>query len=203
MNELTVVSLWRAEAADTTLKEMSRYVDRARREMPVPLLEATPLDIRAWVAAHEWQPGTKAFAIRSMRCFYSWMATAHLRDDDPTADIPLPVQVATAWRAAGDTVRKELLSGALTVRDRVMVEMLVGTGMRVAEAGSLKLGNVNVDAGTALVRKTKAQRPRTVPVMPRSMKALREYMIIRVQRDTNHDGLWITGDDDKEMALAE
>jgi site-specific recombinase XerD len=64
----------------------------------------------------------------------------------------------------------------LEQRDRAILELLYGTGIRVAEASSLDLTDVSLQQGTLLVRNGKGRKDRYVPIPTRAREALQLYL---------------------------
>lgn len=62
-----------------------------------------------------------------------------------------------------------------TIRDHVMLELMYSSGLRVSELVSLKLEDINLEAGFLKVL-GKGSKERVVPVHMRAMKKLKEYI---------------------------
>jgi len=61
-------------------------------------------------------------------------------------------------------------------RDRAILELLYGTGLRVSEASGLDLTDVNLKEATLLVRNGKGRKDRYVPIPSRAREALQMYL---------------------------
>ena len=73
----------------------------------------------------------------------------------------------------------------LTVRDLAFIELFYGSGLRLSELNALNLQDILLDAGWVMVQ-GKGNRQRQVPLTPKSVQALREYLPMRVaQADEN------------------
>jgi integrase/recombinase XerC len=68
----------------------------------------------------------------------------------------------------------------LGLRDRAILETLYSAGMRVSELTGLDLGDLDLDAGIALVR-GKGKRERLVLLGPKAKKAMRRWLEVREQ----------------------
>ncbi len=66
-------------------------------------------------------------------------------------------------------------SGPTAIRDYVMLELLYSSGLRVSELVSLKLEDVNLEAGFLKVL-GKGSKERVVPVNTRAIKKLKKYI---------------------------
>jgi len=61
-------------------------------------------------------------------------------------------------------------------RDRAILELLYGTGIRVSEASGLDLTDINLKEATLLVRNGKGRKDRYVPIPLRAREALQMYL---------------------------
>jgi integrase len=66
---------------------------------------------------------------------------------------------------------------------RMILLLLYGAGLRVGEALSLTLGDVDLQAAVLTIRNTKFNKTRLVPVGPDLQKALIGYVALRDQRE--------------------
>ncbi|HEY5373360.1 MAG TPA: tyrosine-type recombinase/integrase, partial [Polyangiaceae bacterium] len=64
------------------------------------------------------------------------------------------------------------------VRDATIIELLLGSGLRVSEACALKIGHVHLQDGSpaVFVRRGKGGRPRLVPISSRLASRLATYL---------------------------
>ena len=62
-------------------------------------------------------------------------------------------------------------------RDRALLEVLYGTGIRRAELRGLCLGDVDLEAGTLLIRQGKGSKDRIVPLGRKAQDALLMYLV--------------------------
>jgi len=67
---------------------------------------------------------------------------------------------------------------AKRVRDATIIELLLGSGLRVSEACALKIGHVHLQDGSpaVFVRRGKGGRPRLVPISSRLASRLTTYL---------------------------
>jgi len=73
-----------------TIYGRRRLLLRLAAALPVPLLAATPPMLTTWRQAMTHTPAVIAGYVSHARCFYTWAVLEGLRDDDPTARIPVP-----------------------------------------------------------------------------------------------------------------
>jgi integrase/recombinase XerC len=60
-------------------------------------------------------------------------------------------------------------------RDRAMLEVLYGSGLRISELVGLSLGDLDLDAGLVRVL-GKGNKERALPISPRTAKTLWRYL---------------------------
>ncbi len=79
-----------------------------------------------------------------------------------------------------------------TCRDRAIVELLYSSGLRLAELGSLNLGDLDFSDGTVTVT-GKGRKTRTVPVGKLAITALRQWLTARaLSAPQDHSALFIS-----------
>jgi len=65
---------------------------------------------------------------------------------------------------------------AFALRDRALLELLYGVGLRCAEAAAVKQVDLDLDLGTLLLRRVKRGQSRVVPLPPASLPHLSRYV---------------------------
>jgi site-specific recombinase XerD len=135
-------------------------------------------------AAHlgtlRYAPATAARKLSAVRGAYAWMRDRGMIDHDPAAHLPGPRRVRTlpAILSARETealLDRPAATSARALRDRALVELLYGSGLRASEACGLRLADVDLHEGTARVR-GKGGKERIVPVGGAAEDALRRYL---------------------------
>lgn len=123
---------------------------------------------------------SNARLLSSLRSFYRWALAESRTDRDPLADVRLPrvrpnlpdtLEEAEVERllAAPD------LSTDLGLRDRAMLEVLYGCGLRVSELVGLTVEAVNLRQGVVRVR-GKGDKDRLVPLGEEAVHWLSRYL---------------------------
>jgi integrase/recombinase XerC len=64
----------------------------------------------------------------------------------------------------------------LALRDRALLELLYGVGLRCSELAAVRLVDLDLGAGTLLVRRIKRGKPRVLPLPPTSLLHLARYV---------------------------
>ena len=151
------------------------------------LATATEADLHAFLAdrlAARRSPRTAARFLAAARSFYQRGVQTGALASDPTANVPSPRLGRPLPRSLSEEEVERLLkaprsddpAGApLEYRDRVMLELLYATGLRVTELVSLTVSAVNLRRGTAQVV-GKGAKERLVPVGEVALDWLARYL---------------------------
>lgn len=146
-------------------------------------------DLRAWLAARPPQsrdgqgraaPATVSRRISALRSFFGWMLGAELRPEDPTLGLKAPKVPRTTpdfldVDEAAAVVEAPAQEGWYLLRNRALLELLYGAGLRVSEAVGLDLAAVDLEE--RLVRVLgKGKKTRIVPFGPPCAEALAAWM---------------------------
>jgi integrase/recombinase XerD len=123
---------------------------------------------------------TIARRVASLRSFFRHLVLIGAADANPAADLDLPRRARRLPRVLSPSEVERLIDAAAgttprTLRDRALVELLYGAGLRVGEAVGLDKGGVDLDQ--RLVRTIgKGGKERVVPVGREAVEALRRYL---------------------------
>jgi len=125
-------------------------------------------------------PATIARRTAAARSFFGHLVLLGRRSDNPAAAIALPRKHRRLPRTLSPSEAERLIDAAAgssprALRDRALVELLYGAGLRVGEA--VGLGKTDVDLERRIVRATgKGSKERIVPVGRPAAEALRRYL---------------------------
>jgi integrase/recombinase XerD len=123
---------------------------------------------------------TIARRVAALRSFYRHQVLLGARSDNPAAELELPRRRRTLPRTLSPGEAERLIEAAAgttprSLRDRALVELLYGAGLRVSEAVGLERNGVDLDQ--RLVRCIgKGSKERVVPVGREAVEALRRYL---------------------------
>jgi integrase/recombinase XerD len=167
-----------------------RTVDAYRRDLAdlAAFLGETPAtasseQIEAWLAdlrGRGQAPSSIARRAAAARSFYRHLVALGVRSDNPAAEVDLPRRRARLPRSLSLSEVERLIDAANGVspralRDRALLELLYGAGLRVSEAVGLERGAV--DLRNRLVRCVgKGDKERVVPLGSQAAEALRRYL---------------------------
>ena len=137
------------------------------------------------------QPQAIEKLVEGLRRGRSHQTLLGVRTDNPAAELDLPRRRRTLPRTLSPAEAERLVEAAAgttprALRDRALVELLYGAGLRVSEAVGLDKASVDLDA--RLVRCIgKGSKERIVPVGRQAVTALRRYLSRgRPYLDTRH-----------------
>jgi len=158
------------------LADVAKFLERSPAE-------ATQDDLAAYLAslrARGLASTTIARRAAALRSFYRHQQLLGARRDNPAAELDLPRRARTLPRTLSPGEAERLIEAAAgttprSLRDRALVELLYGAGLRVSEA--VGLDRAAVDLERRLVRCIgKGSKERVVPVGREAVEALRRYL---------------------------
>lgn len=173
------VSVRTLEAYENDLSAVARWAG-TRNADPVEL-EAD--DLRAFLATEKRRGiGARTLTRRmaALRGFYRYLVREGVRDTDPTVSLRL----GRGPRRLPRTPSEELVGRILDapdpgtprgLRDRAVLEVLYGAGLRLAELVGLRLGDLDWSEGTVRVT-GKGSKERVVPLGDAAERALATYL---------------------------
>jgi integrase/recombinase XerD len=144
---------------------------------------ATTEEIESYLAelrAQGLAATTIARRVAAARAFFRHQQLLGARPDNPAAELDLPRRRRTLPRTLSPGEAERLIEAAAgttprALRDRALVELLYGAGLRVSEAVGLERGGVDLEG--RLVRALgKGQKERIVPIGREAAEALRRYL---------------------------
>jgi len=177
------LSLLAARRAPRTVEAYRRDLEGLARSLGHSPAAATTEELELWIAdlrAQGLAPATVARRIAAARTFFRHLVLLGQREDNPGAELELPRRLRTLPRTLSPGEAERLIEAAAgttprALRDRALVELLYGAGLRVSEA--VGLDRTGVDLDDRLVRCTgKGGKERIVPVGRHAAEALRLYL---------------------------
>jgi len=167
-----------------------RTVDAYRRDLAhlEAFLGGSPADattdrLAEYVASMRAEgraPTTISRRVAAIRSFYRHQVLLGARTDNPAAELELPKRRRALPRTLSPGEAERLIEAAAgttprALRDRALVELLYGAGLRVSEA--VGLGRSAVDLEQRIVRAVgKGSKERVVPIGREATDALRRYL---------------------------
>jgi integrase/recombinase XerC len=173
--------------------------DRLERE-PV-LTDVSRMTLRSWLGtvSEGLAPSSIARKLSSVRAFYVFLGRTGEVRENPAAllqspklsrGLPLVLRAEAAAEVVEAPDTGPLGSEIERLRDRVMLELLYGSGLRVSELFALDLEAVNVRGAEVRVL-GKGRKERLVPISGKALEALELYLPRRAElshpRTRKHD----------------
>src|SRR6476469_8917865 len=158
------------------LKALGAWLDRPVGRITTEQLEQYLAELRAAGLS----PSTIARRVAAIRSFFRHQALLGARSDNPAAELDLPRRRRTLPRTLSPGEAERLIEAAngtapRALRDRALVELLYGAGLRVSEATGLEKGGVDLDERAVRVT-GKGGKERVVPIGRDAVEALRRYL---------------------------
>lgn len=145
--------------------------------------DARPEDLERWTAdlrARGLAPSSIGRRVSAARTFYRHLVLLGFRGDNPAAELSPPRRRRRLPRSLSPAEVERLIEATggvapRALRDRALLELLYGAGLRVSEAVGLDRGRV--DLSERLVRPLgKGGKERIVPLGREATEALRRYL---------------------------
>lgn len=159
--------------------------DLAQLRSMVPDLPLTPERLRLYLRRYAPHPATRARKLSTLRAFCRYLVAQGLAQNDPTERLEPPIRRRALPRGIGATEAGDLMAAPLKMRDRALLELLYGAGLRVSEAAGLDLHDLDLPGRTARV-KGKGAKERMVVFGEPCRSAIEAY--VREERTTPTSG---------------
>jgi len=141
--------------------------------------ELTDVACREYLRRYAPNPATRARKRSSLRAFTRYLLEAGRIEDDPAKDLKAPYRRRTLPKAMSQAEAEGMLSiGTATrtpLRDRALLELTYGAGLRASEVVSLDLHDLDWENQSARVR-GKGDKERVVLFGACARDAVREYV---------------------------
>ncbi len=167
------------------LGEFLEYFSPPETEPPAPAA-IDLLSLREWLGHlydREQKPATIRRKLASLRALFRYLSREHRIARDPARLLRLPKMPKTlpevpnteTTNALVDGASREELERPFPARDRLLLELLYGCGLRISEAVGLDLEDV--DRGDRWLRvRGKGRKERQVPYGSKAGEALEAYL---------------------------
>jgi integrase/recombinase XerD len=163
--------------AEGTIDMYTRTVKRFLARYPMP----TSRDLRNYSVERlqEVSPTKVRNDQKALRSYFSFLEVEGLWLSNPAKSLKL-IKIKKIIRQAPDKADVDKLLGAWAgsqqrMKDRLLIALLTDTGLRISEACSIELANVDLDNSQIKVM-GKGGKERLVPISPVIVTKLREYI---------------------------
>lgn len=161
-----------------------------------PLVESTgvpdltPRQLRTFIAdlsREGLSPTSIARIVSAVRGFYKFLMIDGHIEKNPAEDLVTPQKTFYLPKFLNQAEIELLFavpdtSTELGLRDRAILELMYASGLRVSEAVTLQMKDVDIDAGI-LTCKGKGSKTRRVPVGTSAIEWLKSYLAIRRKKE--------------------
>lgn len=185
-----------------TVAAYRRDLDQFRgflEEEQLSLEDVTVQDLQAWVfALHEqgYARSTLQRRVSAVRRFFHYLVVEGVLSANPAAllePMKMPKRLPEVLR---EEEIQRVLDGwvpetPVEIRNKALVEVLYGSGMRVSELVGLRIRDVDLREGIARVF-GKGRKERIVPLSPKAQEALRQYLEVRMHLHPKTDHIFVS-----------
>jgi len=165
---------------------LSRFAQFCQRsnETPSNFSRATVLAFLAQLQSRGVTPQTINGFRRALSAFCAFLRSEGFRNDDPLWGVAKLKEPVPFPRTLSDAQLNALLAAPdittfVGLRDFTLILLLADSGLRINEALSLTLDDIDLPNGFVLVRNAKGGRERQVPLSHTTTLALRRYLSAR------------------------
>jgi len=167
-----------------TVESYRSDIEEFFKVVPTMPSEVSTQDILDYLASRpNIAKSSQSRFLSSLRSFFSWLILEGERKDNPADAVDSPkmgrylpevlsVEEVTAIMESVD------LGSATGIRNRAILEVLYGCGLRVSEAVGLKISYVYLDEGFVRVV-GKGNKERVVPLGEMAVQAVEDYLEVR------------------------
>jgi len=177
------LALLATRRAPKTVEAYRRDLSALADWLEAPISGVTTEQLEQYLAelrAAGLAPATLARRVAAIRSFFRHQTLLGKQADNPAAELDLPRRRRTLPRTLSPSEVERLVEAASgttprELRDRALVELLYGAGLRVSEAVGLDKSGVDLEG--RLVRCIgKGSKERVVPIGRQAVQALRRYL---------------------------
>lgn len=171
-----------SHTVDAYRRDLSQFFDFSDRYGCGSFDDVQRIVVRRYVAhlsTRSYAPSSIARKTSAVRSFYADAVRRHAVASNPTVGVARPKLSAPLPKTIPANALNALLDGLDggepdVLRDRAMLEILYGAGLRVSELAALRVGDVPRDAFLRV--HGKGNKERAVPIGKRAETALADYL---------------------------
>ena len=184
-------------------EDLYHFVDFLKETGDSSLIKIELSDARIYLSRltdEQYSRSSISRKISSLRAFYQYLQNHEFIDENPFSYLHLKktgLQLPNFFYDEEIRLLFEAVEGTepLTLRNKALLEVLYGTGMRVSECQQLKIEDLDLDLGVMLVL-GKGKRERYVPFGEYAKEALVQYIdesrkVLMDKYHKEHDYLFV------------
>ena len=162
---------------------------------PITLSSRQLRTYATWLGGQGFAPSTVARRLASLRSFYRYLRRRGLVEVDNSASLRSPKQPRRLPKLLNVEEVVAVIEAIPTgdsagIRDRAILEVLYGGGLRVGELVGLDLGDLDLDEGLARVR-GKGRRERLAPVGEVAVESVRRWLSVRAPKTAGEAAVFL------------
>jgi len=180
-------------ARANTLEAYARDLEDARAHVRGGLKTARAAAVEAYVASLSKRGLSTATArrrISALRQFYRFLLSENIRSDDPTSRLDAPKRSRALPKTLSPDEIARLINAAETPRDKALIELLYGAGLRVSELVSLPLRAAPKPGQSHMVVEGKGGKERVVVLGGPALRALEAHLAARAAALPKNEAQW-------------
>lgn len=170
------------EAYQRDLNKFNQFLENKYGHLPSPqeVKKKDVMDFLSWELDNEAAYSTMARSLSSIKSFFKFLVIEGYIEVNPAIDLETPKikrrlpQILTVEEVDKLISQANVLTH-LGLRDRAMLELMYGTGMRVSEMLSLEIDDINMTAGF-LRCLGKGRKERIIPVNQTAIDWVQRYL---------------------------
>lgn len=169
-------------ARANTLEAYQRDLDDARVHIKGALSGAKAENVEAYVSGlskRGLSPATSRRRISALKQFFRFLLQENIRGDDPTARLDAPKRARSLPKTLTIEQVTQLIDAAESPRDRALMELLYGAGLRVSELVSLTLRAAPKPGQDHMIIEGKGGKERLVALGRPALAALAAHIAAR------------------------
>lgn len=165
-------------AYDSDLRQFALWLDGENQTLKT-LTRSALLKYLAFLLEKRISPRSAARKLSAIKRFYAWLVRERQVEEDPTLLVDAPRIGRGLPKTLSETDVQRLLASpdiksTIGLRDRAMLEVLYGCGLRVSEIVGLTMDSANLSEGVVRVW-GKGSKERLVPMSEPSCEWIRRY----------------------------
>lgn len=168
--------------SDKSIKQYRHAVDHFLLNVMKPLEEITQTDIQLYLHKKQSEDGNQVSSVNNIRCylssFFGWLYNEKWIPDNPMKNIKTIKGLKKAYEPISAEQFELIMSKLKCQRDRAIVALLAGSGIRVGEASTMRLDRLDLHGKKFFVT-GKGNKERVCFLTPRAKVELSEYLKTR------------------------
>ena len=179
------LSLRTVASYDNDISQFSTFFLKMGMPDDVTRVDATAIRMFLSVLFDKSTPATLSRKLSALKAFFKFLKVQRVVVTNPTEAIRTPKKVPKlpdflTVDEAIQVVESDLGQMELSTRDKAILEVLYGGGLRVSEVSGLDLEDIDQSSGCARVL-GKGNKERVVPLGQKAINAIEKYLEVRVR----------------------